>query len=90
VSKKKDFSKLNVNSFFEVEAKEMLLANEVAGNLHKSKNIVATGNEVEIIVRNFFAGKLPTRYYVSNGHIVDKNLTVSSQLDMTLLHGSAA
>lgn len=84
MSKRKDFSKLNVNSFFEIEAKEMLLANEIADNLHKSKNIVAAGNEVEIIVRNFFTNKLPSRYFVSNGHIVDKKLTLSSQLDIII------
>lgn len=84
MAKKKDYAKLNVASFFEVEAKEMILASEVADNLHKAKDIRASGNEVEIVVRKFFTDKLPNRYYISNGHIVDKNLTVSPQLDIII------
>lgn len=84
MAKKKDYAKLNVTSFFEVEAKEMILASEVADNLHKAKDIRASGNEVEIVVRKFFTDKLPNRYYISNGHIVDKNLTVSPQLDIII------
>lgn len=84
VSKKQDYAKLNVASFFEVEAKEMVLASEVADSLHKAKDVRASGNEVEIVVRNFFNDKLPNRYYISNGHIVDMNLTISPQLDIII------
>jgi hypothetical protein len=84
VAKGQDYAKLNVSSFFEVEAKEMVLASEIADSLHKAKDIRASGNEVEIVVRSFFNEKLPNRYYISNGHIVDNNLTISPQMDIII------
>lgn len=74
-----------IHSFFLHEAEGILTACKIADTVQSaSSNIVAGGNEVEITVKDFFKKKLPNKYYVSNGHIIDKNLLVSNQFDIII------
>lgn len=82
--KEKNVGSIDIDSFFVYEAAEIEMACKVADLLHNSKDIRASGNEVEISVRNFFKRKLESKFYVSNGHIVDSNLLFSSQFDIII------
>lgn len=50
----------------------------------QAKNIRTAGDEVEIVVREIFKEKLAPKYYVTTGHVVDKELHVSPQLDLII------
>lgn len=50
----------------------------------QAKNIRSAGDEVEITIRGILKEKLAPKYYVTTGHIVDQNLTVSPQLDVII------
>ena len=79
------FNNMNLDSFFVFEAEEIEMAYRVSTVLHRgAKNIVASGNEVEVAVRNFFKRKLTSKYYTSNGHIIDTSLKVSPQFDIII------
>lgn len=81
----KPFSTLDIDSFFVYEVEEIEMAFRISSLLHKgAKNIVSGGNEVELAIRNFFSRKLTSKYYVSNGHVIDSNLKVSSQFDIII------
>ena len=72
-----------IHSFFVHEAEGILTACKIADTIQNvASNIVAGGNEVELTVKDFFQKKLPNKYYVSSGHIIDQNLCVSNQLDI--------
>jgi hypothetical protein len=72
-----------IHSFFVHEAEGILTACKIADTIQNvASNIVAGGNEVELTVKDFFQKKLPNKYYVSSGHIIDQNLCVSNQFDI--------
>jgi len=75
--------------FMSAEIAEIYAAREKAKILHKSKNIRASGNEVEEAVRRLLKNKLPQLYNVSQGHIVDSDQNVSGQLDIIITDKSA-
>lgn len=78
------FNKLNIDSFFMFESKLINLAHEISDLLVRIPDIKSSGNEIEIIVRNFFKKYLPIKYYISNGHIIDKHLSTSPQFDILI------
>lgn len=82
MAKDSTFKRLNFESIFAYEVEGIINASNQALEIHRSKNIVASGNQLEIALRNFFIKKLPANYYVSNGHIIDKNLLTSPQIDI--------
>ena len=79
------FNNMNLDSFFVFEAEEIEMAYRVSSLLQRgAKNIESSGNEVEVAVRNFFKRKLTSKYYTSNGHIIDTSLKVSPQFDIII------
>lgn len=82
--KDKDFKKVSIDTFFDFEANGIDIAHKQVKLIHNSGNIPASGNQLEIAVRNFFRQKLPEKYYISNGHIIDETLRASPQLDMII------
>jgi hypothetical protein len=74
---------LDVSAIFKSEAEDILKARKDSIRIH-STDIRAAGNEVELSVRNFFKRMLPSRYYVTHGHLIDVNGEVSSQLDIII------
>lgn len=76
---------LSIKDFFWLDVRKIKdackQADIIKGN---AKNIRSSGDEVEITVRNFFKEKLAPKYDVTTGHIVDKNLNVTPQLDIII------
>jgi len=83
-----DYS-FEIAKVYQEEAELLLKAREKSKVLHVSGNIDASGDEIEIPVRDFLKRRLPAKYYVGHGHIVDKNLSVSPQLDVIVADNSA-
>lgn len=80
----KSFRKLSIDSFFNFEADGIDIALNQVKIIHNSGDIRSSGNQFEISVRNFFKSKLPEKYYISNGHIIDADLNTSPQLDLVI------
>jgi len=75
---------LELEKTFATYVNEILAARSKAALLHESSDIKASGNEIEDVLRELFCRRLPTRYYVGNGHIVDQTGTCSNQFDMVI------
>lgn len=76
---------LSIKDFFWLDVRKIKNACKQADIIKgKAKNIRSSGDEVEITVRNFFKEKLTPKYDVTTGHIVDKNLNVTPQLDIII------
>jgi hypothetical protein len=75
--------KLDVSAIFKSEAEDLMSARKDAIRIHPT-DIRAAGNEVELTVRDYFKRMLPSRYYVTQGHLIDVKGEVSSQLDIII------
>ena len=80
----KDFRKISIDTFFNFEAESIDIAHSQVKLIHNTGDIPAAGNQIEIAIRNFFRKKLPEKYYISNGHIIDTSLKASPQLDLII------
>jgi len=81
--KDKDFTKISIDSFFGPESAYLDMSLSQVNLIHPT-NINSSGNQFEKAVREFFNQKLPDKYYISNGHIIDKELKTSPQLDIII------
>jgi len=82
--KDKDFRKLSIDTFFNFEADGIDIAQNQVKLIHNSGDIPSSGSQLEVAIRNFFKRKLPVKYYISNGHIIDTTLSTSPQLDLII------
>jgi hypothetical protein len=80
----KDFRKISIDAFFNFEADGIDIAHKQVKLIHNTGDIPASGNQLEVAVRDFFRKKLPEKYYLSNGHIIDTSLKASPQLDLII------
>lgn len=79
------FEKLEMHEFYRHDLEKILMASRLAGAIQRDeKDTRACGDEVEIAVREFFKSKLQPKYHVSDGHIIDKELNVSQQIDIII------
>jgi hypothetical protein len=67
---------LDIPKILHEEAKAIVKARESCYDIHGT-DIRAAGNEVEVAVREFFTRMLPSRFHVSQGHLIDRNKVVS-------------
>lgn len=74
---------LDITSFFEQEAINLINERKKALKVHPT-NIRACGNMIEKSVRDFVKERLPTRFHVGQGHLIDRRFTVSPQLDILI------
>ncbi|MBL9144913.1 MAG: hypothetical protein JNM99_14625 [Verrucomicrobiaceae bacterium] len=74
---------LDIPKLFRDSAQGLRDARERCIQVHGT-DIRAAGNEVEIAVRQFFERILPERFCVTHGHLIDRNGTVSPQLDLII------
>lgn len=79
--------KLNISEIFKSDADDIVKARETAIKIHGT-DIRAAGNEVEVSVRDYFKRMLPSRYYVTHGHLIDINSETSPQLDIIIADNS--
>lgn len=83
------FNNLPIDSLFRYEIEEIEMAYRIADILHKdAKDIKAGGNEIELTIRRFFEKKLTSKYYVTNGHIIDSSTKISPQFDVVIADNS--
>jgi hypothetical protein len=82
--KDRGFNIAPIDSFFNNEVEGIELAHNQLRFIHKTGDIKASGDQLEISMRSFFKGKLPEKYYISNGHIIDINLHISPQYDIII------
>ena len=79
------FKKLEMHEFYRHDLEKILMASRLASAIKRDeKDTRACGDEVEIAVREFFKSKLQPKYHVSDGHIIDKELNVSQQIDIII------
>lgn len=85
----KPFSKIPILKYFQHDLEKIKMAHRLADSiLHDLKNIRASGDEVELAVKQFFIDKLYPEYHVCDGHIVDSSLKVSPQYDIIICENS--
>jgi hypothetical protein len=72
---------LNIPDIFRSDAADIIKCREDAIRIHPT-DIRAAGNEIEECVRNYLRRILPTRFYVTHGHLIDIAGNVSPQLDL--------
>lgn len=85
----KPFSKLTLSKYFQHDVEKILMAYRLSGSIQAElKNLRASGDEVELSVKNFFSEKLFPKYHVCDGHIIDKTLKVSPQYDLIISENS--
>jgi hypothetical protein len=78
---------LELTKVFQVDAAAIKAAHTRARIIHQTQDIDAAGDEVERAVRRSLAQRLPVRYRVGHGHVVDKQLKTSPQLDVIVSDG---
>src|SRR6266550_9409493 len=82
------FPRLKMEKVLQSDAAEIVAAREKSRLIHGTKNINASGDEVERVVRRILRRKLPQLYHVGHGHIVDSSGSNSPQLDVVLTDNS--
>ena len=85
-----ELPKLEIISILQQDVEEIFSSRQKSKVLHKSKDIDASGDEIENSVRRVIRRKLPLKYYVSQGHIVDEKLQTSSQQDLIIADNTAS
>lgn len=75
---------LNIEEIFKQDAQKIINARKSSKIIHATSDIKASGNEVEIAVRDFLRSRMPSNFYVGHGHIVDCNKQTSPQFDVLI------
>ena len=75
---------LNIPAVFESDADDLTKSRKASKQIHATGDIRAAGDEVEQPAREYFQRMLPSKYYVTHGHIIDRNSTVSPQIDLII------
>lgn len=71
------------------EAERLLQARKSVRLIHSTGDVDASGDELEIPVRDMLARRLPSKYLVGHGHVVDSKLNVSPQFDVIIADSNA-
>lgn len=67
-----------------------ILSARAAGAIHHGiLDIRASGDTVEVAVRDFLRRRLPLQYHIGHGHIVDSKMTTSQQMDVIIADSNA-
>lgn len=83
-------ARLELLRLFELDALDLVNSQKRSKVIHASKDLSASGDEVEIMFREILKRRLPTRNYVGHGHIVDKTLSSSPQFDVVIADNTNA
>ena len=81
--------KFPIDEVYKQEASKLLEAKNSVGIVHKTGDIDASGDELEFPFRQMLSKRLPSKYYVGHGHIVDSEMNVSPQFDVIIVDSSA-
>jgi hypothetical protein len=78
---------LDIAAIFSSDAQDIRKSREDAMRIHGT-DIRAAGNEVEACLRDYFKRMLPSKFYITHGHLIDINGQVSPQLDIIVADNS--
>jgi len=87
--KSQPFPRLALLKTMQGEAAGLIAARTKAVLIHNVKNIGAAGGVVESTVREVLRKRLPTKYYVGQGHIVSPTLKTSPQFDVIVANNDS-
>lgn len=73
-----------LEQFLQGDVEDLQAMREKAILIHRGKDIDAAGDEVEISVRKYLRSRIPNDYHIGHGHIVDRALNQSPQLDVII------
>lgn len=82
--------KFAIEKVYKVECETIKNSRSSSKFIHGTGDIDASGDELEIPIRDMLERRLPKKYIVGHGHIVDSNLSVSPQFDIIIADTSAA
>lgn len=85
----KPFPRLGLLKAMQGEAEDLIAARKKAILIHNVKNIDAAGRKVETSVRGVLRARLPSKYYLGQGHIVSPMLHTSPQFDAIIADTSS-
>jgi hypothetical protein len=78
------FPRLELLRTMQIEAQLLIAARDNSIVAHHAKNIVSAGNIVERSVRAVLQKRLPRKYHVGQGHLVNPLLMTSPQFDIVI------
>lgn len=76
--------KFELNQVYKTYAEQLLLASNLSRFLLNNSNIDSAGEQIEGTLRILLKNLLPDRVTVTHGHVVDKNVNISYQLDVLI------
>lgn len=79
---------LNIKQIILSEVAEITAAKKKCSILHRTSDINAAGDEVEICVRSLLRRKLGHNFYVGHGHVIDVEWRASPQFDVVVTDAS--
>jgi uncharacterized protein DUF6602 len=88
--KSQSFPRLALLKAMQSEAAGLIAARTKAVLIHNVKNISAAGGVVETTVREVLRKRLPSKYYVGQGHIVSPTLKTSPQFDVIVANSDSS
>lgn len=75
---------LEIKDMLNIDAFEIHSTREKVKLIHSTKDIKCAGDELEIVLREKIQERLPSKYHVGQGHIIDNNLNLSTQTDILI------
>ncbi len=85
----KPFKKIPLIKYFQYDLEKIKMAYRLSDTISSDlKNIRASGDQVELAVKQFFVDKLYPKYHICDGHIIDYNLKASPQFDIIICENS--
>src|SRR4051794_28161998 len=78
-----------LDEVYDRDAQKLLGGRKSSRIIHSSGDIDASGDEIEEPVRDLLRRRLPSKFFVGHGHIVDQQLRVSNQFDVVIADATA-
>jgi hypothetical protein len=78
-----------INEVYQAEVDRLLNSRNKSRTIHGSGNIAASGDELEEPFRAVLRRRLPSKFFIGHGHVVDEELNVSPQFDIVIADNNA-
>lgn len=80
----KSIRSIDLLALFNSDANNIINSRIQGGALHRSGDIRACGDEIEDVVRGIIRNKIPKRFHLERGKIIDEKLNTSHELDFII------
>lgn len=80
---------LKINEVYQSEVDRLVNSRKKSRTIHGSGNIAASGDELEEPFRAVLRRRLPSKFFIGHGHVVDEELNVSPQFDIIVADNDA-